>query len=184
MASQRFAQREKAASVRARSAALRERSGDLRASAAEESLRAVRSLQTRDGPTLGERDGGFWFRLPRLPIVLGLVRHELGRWLEREGVTPEESAEVVLACSEACANAMEHPQATERAAFEVDVRLRRGVLELAVRDYGSWDPDEDAEGDARGRGLDMIRSLMDDVSIVKSREGTEVAMRRRLGERG
>jgi anti-sigma regulatory factor (Ser/Thr protein kinase) len=184
MATQRLAQRESAANVRARSTALRERASDLRIRAAEESLRAVRSLRTTDGRAFGEREGGFWCRLPRLPAVLGLVRHELGRWLEREGVPPEASADVLLACSEACANALEHPQATERPAFEVGVRIRRGVLELSVRDYGSWDPDEDAEEGARGRGLDMIRSLMDDVSIVKSPEGTEVAMWRRLGEGG
>jgi anti-sigma regulatory factor (Ser/Thr protein kinase) len=132
------------------------------------------------GAILGERAGGLTFRLPRLPIVLTLVRHELGRWLEREQVPPEARADVILACSEACANAMEHPRATDRAVFEVGVHLHRGVLELAVRDYGCWDADEDAEGDVRGRGLDMLRSLMDEVSIVKGEEGTEVTMRRGL----
>jgi anti-sigma regulatory factor (Ser/Thr protein kinase) len=113
--------------------------------------------------------------------MLALVRHELCRWLEQEGVPPEAIADIVLACSEACANAMEHPRSSGRAAFELAVQLRLGTIELAVRDFGSWQPGENGDNGERGRGLDMIRSLMDEVSIVKSAEGTELTMRRRLG---
>jgi anti-sigma regulatory factor (Ser/Thr protein kinase) len=180
MNAQRSDERQRAGIARTRSRALREHAQDLRDRATFESGRAVESLRRDGGPIFGEHGGGLSFRLPRLPIVLALVRHELRRWLEREQVPAEACADVILACSEACANAMEHPQETERAAFEVGVSLREGVLELAVRDYGSWDPDEDAEGDARGRGLEMIRSLMDEVTIVRGTEGTEVTMRRRL----
>ena len=180
MNTERTADRERAGLVRVRSRVLQERARDLRDRALLESDRTVQSLRRDSGAIFGEYAGGLSFRLPRLPVVLTLVRHELGRWLEREQVAPEACVDVILACSEACANAMEHPRSTERAAFEVCVRIHRGMLELTVRDYGCWDPDEDADGDVRGRGLDMIRSLMDEVSIVKGTEGTEVTMRRRL----
>jgi anti-sigma regulatory factor (Ser/Thr protein kinase) len=177
------AEHERAGLVRARSRVLQEHARDLRLRALLESDRALRSLRRDRGRIFGRQDGGLWFRLPRLPVVLCFVRHELHRWLEREGVPPETAADVILACSEACANAMEHPRATERAAFEVGARIRRGEIEIAVRDFGSWDIDEDADGDERGRGLEMIRSLMDDVSIVRREQGTEVTMRRRLASR-
>jgi anti-sigma regulatory factor (Ser/Thr protein kinase) len=46
-----------------------------------------------------------------------------------------------------------------------------------VRDYGSWRPER---GDERGRGLVLMRALMDTVEVTPSAEGTTVRLRRRL----
>jgi len=120
------------------------------------------------------------FRLPRLPVVLDLVRHDLRRWLEGEGLAPDAVADVTLACSEACANAMEHPRSPLRAAFDLNVRLQRRRVEIVVRDYGSWTAGGSADGEWRGRGLDIIRALMDEVEVEHTALGTRVTMRKRV----
>jgi anti-sigma regulatory factor (Ser/Thr protein kinase) len=119
-------------------------------------------------------------RLPRRPVALGLMRQELRQWLDRRGVGRNDTVEIVLASSEACANAMEHPRGVERSAIEVDARRRPREVEIVVRDFGTW-ASEPAPGErTRGRGLAMIRALMDDVSVVAGPQGTSVTMRRRL----
>ena len=180
MDTERFGERERAVVARAQSEALKVRAEALRERALLQSDRTVQMLRRDSGRAFGEQDGGLSFRLPRLPIVLGLVRHELRRWLEREGVAPEPAADVTLACSEVCANAMEHPRASARPAFEVTVRLRDGRVEIVVKDFGRWNADVGAEGDWRGRGLDMVRQLMDEVEIAHGALGTRVTMRRRV----
>jgi anti-sigma regulatory factor (Ser/Thr protein kinase) len=180
MNAERLAERERAVAARARSTALRARALDLRERAFFESDRIVRGLTRTEGYAFGDRADGLCFRLPRLPGALGLVRHELRRWLDRQGIPAEAAADITLACSEACANAMEHPRGAERPAFEVTVRLRRRRVEVVVKDFGSWEYADSAEGEARGRGLDMIRALMDEVTIAQGKRGTKVTMRRRV----
>jgi len=50
-----------------------------------------------------------------------------------------------------------------------------------VRDKGSWREGTRAEG---GRGLILMRALMDAVDVEPGPEGTTVRMRRRLGVDG
>ena len=120
-------------------------------------------------------------RLPRRPVALGLMRQELRQWLARRGVGRNDTVEIVLASSEACANAMEHPRDVERAAIEVDARTRPREVEIVVRDFGTWASEPAPRAGTRGRGLAIIRALMDDVSVVAGPQGTSVTMRRRLG---
>jgi anti-sigma regulatory factor (Ser/Thr protein kinase) len=142
--------------------------------------RAGRGAHTSTAEALGEHGGGLAFRLPRLPITLGLVRHELSRWLEHSGAGPEDVADIVLACSEACANAIEHPRGGELRAFELEAHLHDGVVELTVRDFDRWEGEPPSGDGSRGRGLDMIRALMDQIEISGGEHGTLVAMRRRI----
>ena len=52
---------------------------------------------------------------------------------------------------------------------------------MIVRDFGSWSA-RTREGN-RGRGLEMIRALVDDVSVARRDEhGTTVTMRRGLDD--
>jgi anti-sigma regulatory factor (Ser/Thr protein kinase) len=48
-----------------------------------------------------------------------------------------------------------------------------------VRDTGRWR--EQRNGGDRGRGLEIVRKLMDDLAVEPGPDGTEVRMRRRLG---
>ena len=110
--------------------------------------------------------------------MVGFVRYDLGRWLERSGLRPETVSEVTLACSEACANAVEHAHETTRQLVEVEALLDGAELELRIRDYGIW---SDRLGSPlRGRGLDMIRTIMDSLDVRRTARGTELVMRRSL----
>jgi anti-sigma regulatory factor (Ser/Thr protein kinase) len=163
---------------RERSAWLRRRATALRTESELLAVELATNLQGRERP-FGEREGAFFVRLGRLPLAVGLVRRELARWLTRDGVPPEQAAEVALACSEACANAVEHSGRVARPAFEVEARRVEGELVVAVRDFGRWNARAESSS-TRGRGLPMMRRLMDSVEILEHEPGTEIVMRRSL----
>jgi serine/threonine-protein kinase RsbW len=104
------------------------------------------------------------------------MRKRLLHWLERGGVDPATAADITLACSEACANAVEHPVRAARHAFEVEARRTADEIELTVRDFGSWG--SSGQDEMRGRGLGMIRELMDETEIVSGDHQTTIVMRR------
>jgi PAS domain S-box-containing protein len=137
-------------------------------SADDAALLAVQVLET---PSLRRR-------IPARASELAPLRQALRRWLGESGVDDETTYDVVLAASEACANAMEHPIGRRDRFVEIEARLADGALLLHVRDTGSWR----SEGaiPRRGRGLMLIRSVMDEVTITRSHAGTELRMSRRL----
>jgi anti-sigma regulatory factor (Ser/Thr protein kinase) len=173
-------ERERAEAERARAQALCERARELRAEADRVSDGLIESLGRFERWPSGERGDDFALHLPRRPIAVGLMRHALLAWLERRGVDGDAAADVALACSEACANAVEHPPRAARPAVQVAASVRHGELEVVVRDFGRWTSTLSAEAETRGRGLGMIRELMDDVAVAETRHGTVVRMRRRL----
>jgi anti-sigma regulatory factor (Ser/Thr protein kinase) len=178
MSSKRTVVLEQAIAERARSVALRRKSVQLRADAAVVSAALVASIHDYHGKPVGGRGDRFELRVPVLPVALMFVRRELRRWLEACGLDGEVAHDLVLASSEACANAIEHPRSAIRQAIEIRARLSGSEVEIVVRDFGSW-----AAGTAngsRGRGLEMIRSLMDEVSVSHEGAGTVVTMRRAL----
>ena len=170
--------REQAIAQRARSVASRRRSVQLRAAAHVVLAALVASIDDYDGRPVGGRGDSFELHVPVLPVALKFVRRELRRWLETCGLDAEDTRDIVLASSEACANAVEHPLSAMRQRIEISARLSGSEVELVVRDFGSWAA---GAGDgSRGRGLEMIRVLMDDVSVVHGEHGTTVTMRRAL----
>jgi anti-sigma regulatory factor (Ser/Thr protein kinase) len=140
--------------------------------------RLLLTLRQESGQALADQGKAFSLRVARLPQAVALVRHELRRWLDLNHVAPEDVLDITLACSEACANAVEHPGGSGSPAFELDARREDDELLLAVRDFGAWAPAD--ETSLRGRGLGMIREIMDDVEITSGGEGTEIVMRRSL----
>jgi anti-sigma regulatory factor (Ser/Thr protein kinase) len=174
-------------SERARAAAARKQSQALRAQATvlreESGVLAERLFEGMGEPRLrafGEHGDTFALRVARLPRAVGLLRQELRRWLERREVPPAEVADITLAASEACANAVEHPQASERWAVVDEARRRASDVELSVQDFGIWNEVPLVADRGRGRGLRMMRALMDEVSVDETPLGTRVTMRRRL----
>jgi anti-sigma regulatory factor (Ser/Thr protein kinase) len=138
----------------------------------------MRALSDSDGHAHGDRGDRFLLRLARMPQVVALVRHELRRWLDEHGISTEDAVDITLACSEACANAVEHPGRPGRLAFEIEAWRDGEELLLSVRDFGAWT--DATSGENRGRGLRMIRSLMDAVEITSGGDGTKILMRRTL----
>ncbi len=114
------------------------------------------------------------------PKNLAQVRRVLRRWLTDRGGEAEDVAEVTIAVSEACANAIEHAYSPAPANFGLHAHAENGEIVVIVRDQGRW---RAPRGQNRGRGLSIIVAAMDDVQIERTPEGTEVVMRRRLRKR-
>src|SRR4051812_35160184 len=174
-------ERLRAAALRAEAAALREEMVTLRGQTEQLADGLVGLLLAADGRG-GGADERFTFRAGLLRSAVALARRRLRSWLERGGVDPATAADIVLAASEACANAVEHPVRPWRHAFEVEATRTADAIELVVRDFGAWRSGR--HDDARGRGLRMIHALMDGVEIVEGENETAILMRRRLQPAG
>jgi anti-sigma regulatory factor (Ser/Thr protein kinase) len=110
------------------------------------------------------------------------LRRVLGRWLREADASRVEIEEISLACSEACANAIEHAYAPGPAALEVHATIAAGnEAVISVRDFGSWRP---ARGSHRGRGMLLMQGLMDSVDVDAGDKGTTVRLVRRLAGEG
>jgi GAF domain-containing protein/anti-sigma regulatory factor (Ser/Thr protein kinase) len=126
----------------------------------------------------------FRVRLPALPDRLAGLRRELRSWLAAVGVAGDDATDVVLACGEAAANAVEHafqgrsPAGPMVGELTVELRLAAGrELTVRISDSGRWRR-VPAPGD-RGRGLPMMRAVMDSVEVESGEGGTVVTMRHR-----
>jgi PAS domain S-box-containing protein len=116
-------------------------------------------------------------RVPAEPHVLALVRQTLRRWLREVAADPQEAYDILVACGEACANAIQHAYGAKEGFVELGVALEGGEVQVTVRDSGSWRSRATTDG---GRGLQLMRGLMDAVEVDRGQGGTVVSMRRRL----
>jgi anti-sigma regulatory factor (Ser/Thr protein kinase) len=88
-----------------------------------------------------------------------------------------EAHDIVLATWEACANATEHGRSDS--GFTVLAELADDdTVRVVVTDGGSWLPP--AERSDRGRGVQLMRSLMSSVDIEPGTGGTRVTLSKRL----
>jgi PAS domain S-box-containing protein len=121
----------------------------------------------------------FRAEFPSEPESLAPIRSMLRRWLSHAGADDMEIAEITTACGEAATNAIEHAGTGNGARFEVSGRRDGPDVEIAVRDHGSWRAERE---DDHGRGLELMRTLMDTVAVEPGAGGTTVSLRRRLGQ--
>ncbi len=117
---------------------------------------------------------------PASPEALASVRRLLRRWLAMHGATEDELYDILVACQEACANAVEHAYGPSHAHFHVDAAEHDAEIRITVRDEGRW---RAPRGSHRGRGLPLMRSLMDAVEVDHGETGTVVVLQRTLGSR-
>jgi anti-sigma regulatory factor (Ser/Thr protein kinase) len=111
------------------------------------------------------------------PRALTGLRRTLGRWLEAAGASLEESQDIRMAAHEAACNSMEHAYGFEEATFQLDAHRSNGRVSIVVRDTGGWREPRKSD---RGRGLDLMRALMDDVELEAGDAGTTVRMTRKI----
>jgi anti-sigma regulatory factor (Ser/Thr protein kinase) len=112
------------------------------------------------------------------PGELASLRALLRRWLRHGDGDETEIAEILTATGEAAANAIEHGGSISGGPpFEVTAQLDDGEVEIVVRDSGGWRERQRSEG---GRGLILMRALMDEVDVDAAPEGTTVRMTRKL----
>jgi GAF domain-containing protein/anti-sigma regulatory factor (Ser/Thr protein kinase) len=115
------------------------------------------------------------------PEALASMRGLLRRWLRHAGADDQETAEIVTACGEAATNAIEHAGAAGDVPFEVAGRLDGQRVDVTVRDRGAWRSPRDGD---RGRGLSLMRALMDHVEVSPGPDGTRVRLQRELSGEG
>jgi anti-sigma regulatory factor (Ser/Thr protein kinase) len=107
-----------------------------------------------------------------------LLRERLCLWLDELGASDEEIFDVSLACTEAFANAIEHPHQPTADTIDVAGKIANGTIAISVRDYGSWRQHrERAQG---GYGFPLMRQRMDTVEVHSQPQGTTITMQRQL----
>ena len=106
------------------------------------------------------------------------MRQTLRRWLVEHGADSDETEDVIMACNEACENSIEHGYDCGDDLFGVEFTHDAGEIAISVRDHGTWR--EPRESPDRGRGLPLMRKLMDVVEVQPRPGGTTVRMSRRL----
>ena len=74
--------------------------------------------------------------LPAEPLELGSLRRALRRWLAECEASETESYDIILACNEACANAIEHAYGPGDASVQIDAAFSGDEVAITVRDYG------------------------------------------------
>lgn len=118
------------------------------------------------------------WHVPSKLSAVSRFRRDLASWLEQLDVPASVRADVGLVASEAVANAIEHGYRGDPS-FEVVVDAEVGdCIEMTIRDEGEWIPP--VRRPDRGRGLPIMESLADSVTVEPSGTGTVVRLVRDL----
>jgi GAF domain-containing protein/anti-sigma regulatory factor (Ser/Thr protein kinase) len=117
-------------------------------------------------------------RWPAEKDALAGMRQLLRRWLRAQGATEDETFDITVAAQEACANAVEHAYSPGRRTFSIEASNRNGLIRVVVRDEGRW---RAPRGTNRGRGLPLMRALVERVDIDHGDTGTIVVLERVIG---
>ncbi len=108
-------------------------------------------------------------------------RAALRSWLREAGVEPGQIQDMLIATGEAVANAIEHGH---RSRPEGIISLRATAvvdgLRVSVIDSGVWKIPHQVPSEHRGRGLSLMRCLVQDLSIHSNDAGTTVHMYARI----
>ncbi|MFD3594156.1 SpoIIE family protein phosphatase [Nocardia sp. NPDC058640] len=114
--------------------------------------------------------------IPAAATELAGLRRSLYRWFAAAAVPHDVAADLVAAANEACSNSVEHAY-RDREPGRVTLTARcdgdRVVLDIA--DHGRWIPTPTDPG-YRGRGVEMMRALTEDLAFDHDDTGTRVRM--------
>jgi serine/threonine-protein kinase RsbW len=122
--------------------------------------------------------------LPRDGSSVPFVRHLCRSTLERLGVEQNCVDDIEVAVSEACTNVFKHAHGTDQE-YEVRVSIDDDVCKIEVFDTGpGFDYDDSLgfpTGAEAGRGISLMRALVDDLEFVtRSEGGTKVTLSKTL----
>ena len=122
-------------------------------------------------------------RLPRRSESVPEARQFVAAALRDENVSDDRVGELLIVVSEACTNVVNHASGADDVGLEVAVA--GGTCRVVVADSGTgFDPPgaatmPDPESPS-GRGLALMRSLVDEVSVLSGPHGTRVELALRL----
>ncbi|QIS13237.1 SpoIIE family protein phosphatase [Nocardia arthritidis] len=126
------------------------------------------------------------YRQPPAPLHLDVpaearqlagLRRRLKAWFAAAAVPHELAADLVAAANEACSNCIEHAYRDGAAIGTVVLHAECDTekVVITVVDTGSWKP-RAADPGHRGRGIDMMRALTEELDIDHTGPGTRVRM--------
>jgi anti-sigma regulatory factor (Ser/Thr protein kinase) len=131
-----------------------------------------------------ERAGTVQLMLRASPENLALVRLTVGAVATLGGAPPAVTADLKLAVTEACTNAVRHAYpdgSSQDPKLTITVALEPGQLTVDVADQGiGFDPDRVSliiyQGEERehGMGLPIIQALTDTLDIYPLKQGTRL----------
>ncbi|MEU8897562.1 SpoIIE family protein phosphatase [Nocardia sp. NPDC048505] len=116
--------------------------------------------------------------VPAHPDQLAALRRRLKAWLAAAAVPHDLASDLVAAANEACSNSIEHAYLGNGAAANQVTLIAECDTErvtILVSDTGHWKP-RSADPGNRGRGIDMMRALTEDLEIDHAEPGTRVRM--------
>lgn len=124
--------------------------------------------------------------LPSRFQSVAAARHAVAAFARRCGIGMVDVSDLMLAVGEACNNAVEHGHVAG-GEIAVDCVHEQGVLKVAVSDAGPgfMPTDQNAPADGsmayigRGRGIQIMRALMDRVTFGSNAGGTTVVLEKR-----
>ena len=126
------------------------------------------------------RATSFTFTFTALPLAVPLVRRSLERFAEQLGLDEDRRFSLLTASGEAIANAVEHAYLGSPGLVRVQAVLHDDTLLVTIEDEGKWKPSQRRE--ERGRGLPLMRALMDGVEIRTHQARTEVRLTMAVSE--
>lgn len=98
------------------------------------------------------------------------------------GFDHDDCYQVKLAVSEAVANAIQHGSRHRGDPIRISVRAQEGALVFEVLDTGIFVGRDEPAGELaeRGRGLELVGLMMDEVELMPGDEGTLMRFTKRL----
>lgn len=122
---------------------------------------------------ISDRADRFLRRLPPEVDDLRAARRDFTLWLAGSDIDEVLASDIVLAASEALANAIEHSESGP-GGVELEVRHEGTQLVSVVRDQGPWRERQASPG--RGRGVGIIHAVTAHAEVLRDASGTTVTM--------
>lgn len=122
----------------------------------------------------------FAFTFSALPMAVPIVRRSLERFACALGIDDDRRFSLLTAVGEAVANAVEHAYLGVPGLVRVHAHAGPDSLVVTIEDDGKWKPAQRRE--ERGRGLPIMRALMDGVEIRTHQARTEVRLTMALND--
>lgn len=119
------------------------------------------------------------FEVDATPESLAEVRSQLRRWLPNVGASEDDTADLLIAVGEAVANSIEHAYGPHGGKVALGLEVHDAEVEITVSDTGTW---RSPRGTHRGRGMQLMRQLCDELTVEHDETGTHVRLRKRFSE--